>query len=153
MKLSKLILMAATGLFFYRLGKSRSSSREARLPVKLQNAANDAHQIIRKYAEAKQVRYISISKKIYYAKDGNGQPVIWTYTLADSMAALPAEQYFQLGRGCIVHRSIIGLLEASASEGKLCVVLADPFNARFDVPINKIQAFKLWWSQGAASAS
>lgn len=108
---------------------------------------NDAHQSIVQYAHSRKVVFISIRKKIYYAKDIAGQPVLWSHSFAASIAALPRDQYFQLGRSCIVHRDIIASVDTNVSEHKLTLVLAPPFNLQIDLPANKIIAFKVWMNQ------
>jgi len=148
MKLSKLILISVACLIFYRLRKSHPDLQQKTNPA--ESDKKRELDLIRQYAADKQVRYISIVNKIYFAKDKAGQPVSWRHPLGISMSALPANEYFQLGRGCIVHRSIISVLESEPAEYKLCVFLADPFTGRFDLPANKIEAFKFWWSQGGA---
>jgi len=99
------------------------------------------------YAEAKKVVYISISDKSVYAKDLNGQFVLWHNSLTESRAALPDHLFYQVSRSLILHRDIIGRLEVDARNHRLTIVLKEPFNNRIDVPDHNILGCENWWNQ------
>ena len=91
MKLSKLILISVACLIFYRLRKPHTDLQQKTSPA--ESDKKRELDLIRQYAADKQVRYISIVNKIYFAKDKAGQPVSWRHPLGISMSALPANEY------------------------------------------------------------
>lgn len=149
MKYRELMLVSFASLVFFRILKTRRTPEKEQKFVQPNKSATILlkEKEIREYAALRSVAYIAIQKKIYYAKDGNAQPVLWSHNMMETMAALPAEEYFQLNRGIIVHRSIIACAEADVLKHKLMVKLHSPFNKEVNLPASKILAFKVWWSR------
>lgn len=97
------------------------------------------------YALQKKIVYISITNKVHYAKNADGDVEYWHASLSEAIQSLPRDQFYQLSRGLIVHRDIIAELIREPENRTLAVVLKPPFAERVNIARNNIENFKLWW--------
>ena len=91
------------------------------------------------------VVFIATSNKKVYARNRKGEHVLWHDTLANSIAALPAQDFFPVNRSCILHRDIIDELLPDPESHKLTVTLKAPFKDKIDVPNHWIYDFEVWF--------
>jgi|GEM_PF-1816755 len=98
------------------------------------------------YVKENDIVYIGVSRKVNYAKNRQGESVIWNHTLAESIAALPRDLFFLAGRSCIVHRDAI---EVTIKPETRCimVILKSPLSGSVKIPDAGIVAFQNWWHQ------
>ncbi|RQO76559.1 hypothetical protein DBR40_11705 [Pedobacter sp. KBW01] len=79
----------------------------------------------------------------YLAVLKNGESVIWSKTIEQSLSELPADQYFLINRSDIVNRAIIEGFELGHSRRlKLILKITLPHNRSLIVSQRKVVAFK-----------
>jgi len=96
------------------------------------------------YTSITETVYISIVNKKLYAIDKNGDAVDWTESLVNSIAALPKDEFFQICRNIIIHRSIIDKITTDNDTKEVTVMLKKPFKHNILLPKAAVMAFKIW---------
>ena len=107
--------------------------------------------ISNKYRTQNSVEYVDLVA-IYTLGQGyaailkNGESVIWSKTLNQSLNELPSEEYFLINRSDIVNRSIIEGYQATESR-RLKLILKKPLNNQKDFIVSqrKVVEFKNWY--------
>lgn len=105
---------------------------------------------ISRYVAEHDICCIFSSNKVNFAKNRSGESVIWNHTLAESIAALPADQFYQVNRSHIVRRDAIDLI-IEPEKHSITVVLKPPLQGEVKIPDVGISAFQKWWSQREAA--
>jgi len=83
----------------------------------------------------------------YLAVLQNGESVIWSKTLEQSLSELPAAEYFLINRSDIVSRTIIAGFELGNSRRlKLILKCTLPHNRSLMVSQRRVVAFKRWYN-------
>lgn len=130
--------------------------KEPRQPCNLEDQPTVTENEIDKlvlYVRQKSLVYISISSKIHFAKNTDGVYEHWHHTLEESIALLSEEDFHQVGRSHIIHRSIIDQLISDPESKRMEVVLKAPFNENVKVSRNRIAGFNEWWAAGKEGPS
>lgn len=132
-----------------KMGNTINAKKSENPGLPLEHESDD----LVRYSKQRNVVYISISKKVHFAKNTSGESVFWYHTLEESISKLPAGQFHQLDRAHIVHREIIEKIISEPQHKKLTVRLKSPFSEEIHIPVDRIAGFKQWWLAGKEGAN